>query len=67
MAGRTRPGLTLGTSTLTSTRPFLYSEGPLSCIIEARLSYMVETAESLDITLDDLARLRRWILMDGWT
>ena len=41
-------------------------EARFSCVVEARLPLMVETAEGLDVTLDDLAGLRRWILMDGW-
>ena len=65
-AGRTRSGLTLGTSTSASTRPSLCGEGPLFCVVEARLPCMVETAEGLDVTLDNPAGLRRWILMDGW-
>ena len=36
------------------------------CIVKARLPCMVETEEGLDVTLDDLAGLRRWILMDSW-
>ena len=35
-------------------------------VVEARLSYMVETAEGLDVTLDNPVGLHRWILMDGW-
>ena len=65
-AGRTRSGLTLGTSTSASTRPSLCGEGPPSCVVEARLPCVVEMAEGLDITLDDPAGLRRWILIDGW-
>ena len=37
-----------------------------SCVVEARLPCVVETAEGLDVTLDDPAGLRRWILIDGW-
>ena len=59
MASWTRPGLTLGTSTSASIRPSLYDEGPLSCVVKARLSCMVETVEGLDVTLDDPAGLRR--------
>ena len=57
MAGRTRSGLTLGTSISASIRLF--------CVVKARFSYVVETVKGLDVTLDDLAGLRRWILMDG--
>ena len=38
---------------------------PLFCMVEARLLYMVETAEGLDVTLNDPTSLRRWILMDS--
>ena len=65
-AGWTRPGLTFGTSTSASTRPFLCGKGPLFYVIKARFLCVVETAEGLDVTLDDPAGLRRWILMDGW-
>ena len=64
-AGRTRSGLTLGTSISASTRPSLCGEGPPSGVVEARLPYVVETAEGLDVTLDNPAGLRRWILIDG--
>ena len=33
-------------------------EARFLCVVEARLSYIVETAEGLNITLDDLAGLR---------
>ena len=36
-----------------------------SCVIEAYLSYMVEMAKDLNVTLDDSMSLCRWILMDG--
>ena len=35
-------------------------------VVEARLPYVKETAEGLDVILDDLAGLRKWILIDGW-
>ena len=35
-------------------------------MVKARFSYVVETAEGLVVTLDDLAGLRRWILIDDW-
>ena len=41
-------------------------EARLPCVVEARLPCVVKTAEGLDVTLDDPAGLRRWILMDGW-
>ena len=59
-AGWTRPGLTLGTSTPASTRPsWRQSYIAISCGNNARV-------EGLDVTLDDPAGLRRWVLMDGW-
>ena len=39
---------------------------PSSCIVEARFSCVVEIAEDLDVTLDNSAGLRKWILIDGW-
>ena len=60
MAGWTRPGLTLGTSTPASTRPFWrQSYIAMSCGNNT-------TIEGLDVTLDDPAGLRRWVLMDSW-
>ena len=38
----------------------------LSYVVEARLPCVVETAEGLDVTLDDPASLRWWILIDSW-
>ena len=66
MADRTRLGLNFGMSTSASIRPSLCGEDPPSCVVEARLFYVLETAEGLDIILDDPAGLRRWILIDGW-
>ena len=39
---------------------------PPFCIVEACLPYVVKTVEGLDVTLDNLAGLRRWILIDRW-
>ena len=35
-------------------------------MVEARLLCVMETVESLDITLDNQAGLHKWILMDSW-
>ena len=64
-AGWTRPGLTLETSILVSTRPFLYSENPPFYMVKTCLPYVVKTGESLDVILDDSANLCKWILMNG--
>ena len=56
-ASRTRSGLTLGMSKLASTKLF--------CMVKARFPCMMEIIEGLDVTLDDLAGLHRWIVMDG--
>ena len=34
--------------------------------VKARLSYVVEMAKGLDVTLNDPAGLRKWILIVGW-
>ena len=41
-------------------------EACLPCVMETRFPCMVEMAKGLDVTLDDLTGLHRWILMDGW-
>ena len=38
----------------------------LPFVVETHLSCVVKTAEGLDITLDDLIGLRRWIIIDSW-
>ena len=59
MAGWTRPGLTLGISSPASTRSsWRQSYIVMSCGNNARV-------KDLDITLDDPAGLRGWILMDS--
>lgn len=50
IVGKAQPGLTLVTSISASTK-------------SALIAHM---AESLDITLDNLAGVRRLILLDGW-
>ena len=35
-------------------------------MVEARFLCMVETVKGLDVTLDDLAGLCKWILIDSW-
>ena len=59
-AGWMRPGLTLGTSTLASTRPsWRQSYIAISYGNNARV-------ESLDVTLDGPAGLRRRVLINSW-
>ena len=59
-AGRTRHGLTLGTSISASTRPsWRQSYIAMSCGNNARV-------EGLDVTLDSPAGLYRRVLMNGW-
>ena len=58
-AGWTRPGLTLGISTPAFARlSWRQSYIAMSCGNNARV-------EGLDVTLDDPAGLRGWVLMDG--
>ena len=38
----------------------------LPYMVEARFPCVVETAEGLDVILDDPTGLRKWILMDSW-
>ena len=45
---------------------FCVVKARLLYVVETRLSCVVKTAEGLDVTLDNLAGLRRWILIDGW-
>ena len=40
-------------------------EARLPYVVEACLFYIVETVEDLDVTLDNPAGLRRWILING--
>ena len=54
-----RLNLNLGTSTSASIKLSLCGKGLLFYMIEARLSYMVETAKDLDVTLDDSAGLHK--------
>ena len=59
-AGWTWPGLTLGTSISVSTRPSWWQNYiVISCNNNVKV-------EDLDITLDNLAGLCGWVLIDGW-
>ena len=59
MASQTRSSLTLGTLTLVSIKFSLYGGDLFSCVVEAYLPYIVETAKGINVTLDDPASLCR--------
>ena len=58
-AGWTRPGLTLGTSTSASTAFPVWRRSVFP------VWWRRQKVESLDVTLDDPAGVRRWILVNG--